>query len=405
MVRVAVSGLGLATVIVILTLLGTTRGPAPVASAQQQTFAIEGVISNGSAGGSVTDGLTVTLHVDRATGSENILTTSDDQGRFRFDDVLYEPESRYGVSLRFQGAVYGKDIDLAADDSSDPVLITVYDATTDDAIVSVTSASLLFTEVNRASQTIVTLEIIRLLNDSDTAYVPGAEPMQLLRFGLPPGATNLQLDTLLIGADFAQVDLGFALFASVPPGEHEIMFSYEFPYTGDEITLEKSYRYGADTVRVLAPFETVAIRSDQLGPVESVTIGERPYQIIESSGIGRGERITVQIGGLPSATAGDRVSRRLDGVRFEYAAPAALVVLMVGLLVYGGFWKRRRSAVEESVASGDREAERETIHQMIAELRESFESGTMGEDDYRRRLSVLNSQLTALGQYPISGRR
>lgn len=398
MVRVAVSGLGLATVLVILTLLGTTRGPAPVASAQQQTFAIEGVIINGSIGGSVADGLTVTLHVDSAIGSENILTTSDDQGRFQFNDVLYEPESAYGVSLRFQGAVYGKDIDLA-DDSTDLVLITVYDATTDDAVVSVTSASLLFTEVNRASQTIVTLEIIRLLNASDTAYVPGNEPMQLLRFGLPPGATNLQLDTLLIGADFAQVDLGFALFASIPPGEHEIMFSYEFPYLDSEFTLEKSYRYGADTIRVLAPFETVAIRSDQLGPVESVTIGERPYQIIESGGIRRGEKITVQLGGLPSATAGDRVSRNLDGIRFEYVAPVALVMLMVSLLVYGGFWKRHRSAAEELVTSDDQEAERETIHQMIAELRESFESGNLSEDGYRRRLAVLNSQLTALAQH------
>ena len=404
MVRVAVSGLGLAAVLAILTLLGTTRGPASVASAQQQTVAIEGVVSNGSIGGSVTDGLTVTLHVDTAAGSENILTTLDDQGRFRFDDVVYEPESAYGVSLRFQGAVYGKDIDLA-DGSSDSVLITVFDSTTDDAVVSVTSASLLFTEVNRASQTIVTLEIIRLLNSSDTAYVPGTEPMQLLRFGLPPGATNFQLDTRLIGADFAQVDLGFALFASIPPGEHEIMFSYEFPYLDAEFALEKSYRYGADTVRILAPFETVAIRSDQLGPVESVTIGERPYQIIESGGIGRGEKITVLIGGLPSATAGDRVSKNLDGIRYEYVAPAALVAVMIGLLVYGSFWKRRKSAVEELAPSDDNEAERETIHQMIAELRESLESGNLSEDDYRRRLSVLNSQLTALGHYPVSGRR
>jgi len=227
--------------------------------------------------------------------------------------------------------------------------------------------------------------------------------MQLLRFGLPVGATNLQLDTRLIGADFAKVDLGFALFASVPPGEHEIMFSYDFPFPGDEFTLEKSYRYGADIIRVLAPLETVAIRSDHLGPVASVTIGERPYQIIESGGIERGGRITVQLGGLPAATAVDRVSRNLDSIRFEYAAPAALVTLMIGLVVYGGFWKRRRSNGEASAASSEQVAERETIHQMIAELQETFEKGSLQEDDYRRRLAILNSQLTSLGQYPNSG--
>jgi hypothetical protein len=137
--------------------------------------------------------------------------------------------------------------------------------------------------------------------------------------------------------------------------------------------------------------------------VDSVTIGERPYQIIESGGIERGERITVQLGGLPAATAADRVSRNLDSIRLEYAAPAALVTLMIGLVVYGGFWKRRRSNGEASAASSELVVERETIHQMIAELRETFEKGSLQEDDYRRRLAILNSQLTSLGQYPNSG--
>ncbi|MFP6567260.1 MAG: hypothetical protein VB961_08250, partial [Dehalococcoidia bacterium] len=77
--------------------------------------------------------------------------------------------------------------------------------------------------------------------------------------------------------------------------------------------------------------------------------------------------------------------------------------LMIGLVVYGGFWKRRRSNGEASAASSEHVAERETIHQMIAELQETFEQGSLREDDYRRRLAILNSQLTSLGQYPNSG--
>lgn len=390
------SGFGLKTVLLALTLLGAALLPTRTASAQQPV--VEGLISHGSPGGKVPEGLTVTLHQVKAGGSEQIQTTSDDQGRFRFHDVVHEPDASYGVSVRYQGAMYGTDIDWT---SAEPqtVAITVYDSTSDDRVVSVSSASLLFASVDRAAQTIRALEIIRLANNTDLAYVPGDQPMQLLRFGLPPGAADLQLDTLLLGADFAQVDLGFALFASVPPGEHEIMFSYDFPYTGKEYTLEKSYRYGADTIRVLAPFETVAIRSDKLGPAESVTIGERPYQVMESSGIGRGERITVQIGGLPASTVVDRATGNLDGVRFEYAAPAALVALMAGLLVYGAFWRRRTSTLNAPAAPDDENAQRDTIHQMIAELREDFESRLLDEDEYRRRLAVLNSQLTALGRY------
>jgi hypothetical protein len=396
-VRAVVSRLGLAVALTMLTLLGLLHNSPSRVSAQSQPLTIKGTIFNGSADGGDVAGLPVTLHRISILGPDDVQTVSNDEGGFSFDGVIYDPALNYGVSVRYQSAIYGTDVDLSA---GSPALltITVFDATTDDSVVSAVSASLLFASVDRANQTIAALEILRLANNSDRAYVPGNEPMQLLRFGLPDGATNLQLDTLLIGADFAQVDLGFALFASVPPGEHEIMFSYEFPYVDDEFTLEKSYRYGADTIRILAPFEAVAIRSDQLGPVESVTIGERPYQIIESTGIGRGEGIIVQIGGLPSATAVDRVSRNWGGIRFEWAAPVALVMLMFGLLLYGGFMKRRRAVAGDLPGPELEDSERETIHQMIDEVRESFESGNLNEDDYRRRLSVLNSQLTALSR-------
>ncbi len=389
--------MGLAIFLVALASTSVVLHKTDGVAAQNLGIVVEGTISNGTVGGASVAALTVTLHRMSAIGRDDLGTTTGDDGEFRFDDVVYDSELSYGVSVRFQDAIYGTDIDLSAGSVS-PVNIVVFDATTDDSVISASSASLLFASVDRATQTVATLEILRLNNSSDHAYVPGDEPARLLRFGLPSGATNLQVDTLLIGADFAQIDLGFALFASVPPGEHELMISYEFPYPGDEFTLEKSYRYGADTVRVLAPVETLAIRSDQLGPVEAVTIGERSYQIIESGGIGRGEGITVQLGGLPSANAVERVSQNLDGIRFEYAAPVALVMLMIGLLVYGGFVKTRRSSAEVLAGPVNDNVERETIHQMIAELQDSFETGKLEEDDYRRRLSVLNAQLTALSK-------
>ena len=219
--------------------------------AQAQTRVVEGSIFNATQGGGGVGGLPVTLHQISALGPLNLQTDSDDQGRFRFEDISFDPARAYGVSVRYQGAIYGTDLDLS-EGSPPPLRITIYDASSDDTIVSVASASLLLASVDRANQTVAALEIVNLANGSDHAYVPGADPMQLLRFGLPPGATGLQVDTRLIDADYAQVDRGFALFASVPPGEHQLTFSYRFPYEGDELTLEKSYRYGAGNIRVLA---------------------------------------------------------------------------------------------------------------------------------------------------------
>ena len=372
-----------------------------VTHAQSQLRTVEGIVQNATPGGAAVSEQTVTLHRVTATGFDDLTTTTDGTGAFIFADFEYSPDVSYGVSVRYQEAIYGTDLDLV-DGSAEMVVLTVYDGTSDDGIVSAGSASLLLADADPSDQTLAALEIIRLVNRSDRAYVPGDGVMELLRFGLPPEASGLVLDTQLIGADYVQVDRGFALLASVPPGEHEIMFSYRFPYEASDFTLEKTYRYGADTVRILAPEEVVSISSASLGDPGPVTIGERQYQVVEGEGLTRGAAISIDLDGLPMASAGQQIGNRLPDLRFEYTATAALVALMVGLLVYGAVWKTdRRSRSEETEGDGDesfvpQDDERVVLGQMIGDLTASYEAGQLTESDYRRRLSVLNARLTSL---------
>ena len=319
-----------------------------------QTRTVSGAITNATAnGGSVSD-VTVTLHRVSDAGFDNLTATTDDGGAFIFTGVEYDPNLAYGVSVRYDDTIYGTDLDLS-NGSADDVRLTVYDGTSDDAVVSTGVASLLLADADPSDQTMAALEIVHLVNRSDKAYVPGDGVMELLRFGLPPGATGLTLDTRLIGADFVQVDRGFALMASVPPGEHEIMYSYRFPYESAEFTLEKTYRYGGDSVRVLAPEEVASISAPPLGEPARTLIGERQYTVIEGGNLERERRVSIELGDLPTASAARRAVGGLDGVRFEYAAPAALILLMVALLVYGAVWRTDagRETAPESPAAGD----------------------------------------------------
>ena len=370
------------------------------AHAQSQLRTVDGVVQNATPGGGTVSEQTVTLHRVTATGFDDLTTTTDSDGAFTFSDFEYSPGVSYGVSVRYQDAIYGTDLDLA-DGSPEPVVLTVYDGTSDDGIVSAGSASLLLADADPSDQTLAALEIIRLVNRSDRAYVPGDGVMELLRFGLPQGTSNLVLDTPLIGADYVQVDRGFALLASVPPGEHEIMFSYRFPYEASRFSLEKSYRYGADKVRILAPEEVVSISSATLGQPSPVTIGERQYQVVEAEGLTRGAAISIDLDGLPMASAGQQIGNRLPDLRFEYTATAVLVALMAGLLIYGAVWKTDRTSRPETKAARvetpqHQDDERVIIGQMIDDLTASYEAGSLTESDYRQRLRVLNARLTAL---------
>ena len=381
-----------------------------VVHAQTQFRTVEGMVRNATLDGESVSDQTVTLHRVTSMGFDDLTTTTDGTGAFSFADFEYNSAVSYGVSVRYQDAIYGTDLDLA-NGSPEPVVLTVYDGTSDDGIVSATSASLLLADADDSDQTLAALEIIRLANRSDRTYVPGEGVMELLRFGLPPGATDLVLDTALIGADYVQVDRGFALLASIPPGEHEVMFSYRFPYEASRFTLEKSYRYGADKVRILAPEEVVSIASASLGPPSPVTIGERQYQVVESEGLTRGASVSIDLDGLPMASAGQRVGDSLPDVKFEYAAPAALIALMLGLLIYGAVWKTNGASQQPPLPQGevwgegvgaDREDfqpdddERAVIRMMIEDLTASHEAGSLTESDYRQRLRVLNSRLMAL---------
>ena len=371
-----------------------------IVHAQTQLRTVEGIVQNATSGGGAVSDQTVTLHRVTSTGFDDLTTMTDGTGAFSFTDFEYNPAVSYGVSVRYQDAIYGTDLDLA-DGSPEPVTLTVYNGTSDDGIVSAGSASLLLADADPSDQTLAALEIIRLVNRSDRAYVPGEGVMELLRFGLPPGASDLVLDTPLIGADYVQVDRGFALLASIPPGVHEIMFSYRFPYEASRFTIEKSYRYGADKVRILAPEEVVSLSSPSLGPPSPVTIGERQYQVVEAEGLTRGAAVSIDLDGLPMTSAGQRIGNRFPDLHFEYAAPATLVVLMIGLLIYGAIWKTQRAIPSGhatfkggSLQSDDDESA--VIRTMIEDLKTSYESGTLAESDYRQRLRVLNARLTEL---------
>ena len=343
----------LALALAIMVAAAPASALSPSAFAQQTPITVEGRVTNGTSGGGDTGGLTVVLHRDSSTRHEDSEAVTDFAGRFRFDGVEYDAALAYGLSVTYQSALYGVNVDLSAG-SPPAVEIFVYEATSDDDALSAASASVLYASADESTRSVAVLEIIRLVNGSDRTYVPGPEPMDLVRFGLPPGAGRLRVDTRLASADFVQVDRGFALIASIPPGEHEILYTYEFPYSGQALEYGKSFNYGAGHLRVLAPVDVLRISSGRLGGPKTTLIGQREYHLLEATGIERGASIDLLLEDLPQPRLAGRVRQQLDGIRFELAAPVALAVLMAGVIAYA-LWRRSRVRDEavDSAAGAD----------------------------------------------------
>ena len=370
-------------------------GHAAPTLAQEHPLVVDGQVVNATPGGGDTSGLAVVLHQQGLSISRTLETVTGGEGAFRFDDVVFDASVAYGLSVMYQGALYWKDLNLS-EGSSTPVSLEVYDAVDSTEVLHATSVSVVLAQAEIDSQTILAMEITQVVNNTSFTYVPGPEPMNLLRFALPPGAQDLQVDSGLLDAEFLQVDRGFALLTSVPPGQHQVMYTYRFPYSGEEATFTKSLLYGAQDLRILAPEDSGTLSSAQLEGPESVTIGERSYQLLQASDLPRGARISVDMQVLAQMPQADRLGGWVDGVRFEYVGPTALGLLMVIVL---GYALGRRARGLGSDIGGVEEAsagqELQVVSRMLTDLERSYRGGHLSEEEYRRRHTVLTARLAS----------
>ena len=354
---------------------------------------VEGVIVNGTPGADKPVGISVALHTNKLDEGVNLVQTfTGSDGSFRFTDVEVIKEALYGISVIYKGATYAIGIELAF--VSDPVEIVVYDPTSSDEVISISRASLLFTNADIAAQRVSVMEMVTLRNDSDFTYTPGDGPMELLRFGLPVGSDQLVVDTGLEQADWVQVDRGFALLASVPPGDHEIMYSYRVPYSEDSLSFTKKWRYGAQDLRIVVPAGLFDFTTDLGMPTQVMDIGGLNYDVQEAINIGRGQVTEVSLTGFPRPTFTQTLSHNFNSVRYEYTGPVGLaLILFAGAML--GTWRtlrfRRRTA--GWFPGSD---ERQVIEDLITELNIRYESGAITGQEHRRRLDTLSRRLGAL---------
>lgn len=380
--------------------IGVILSQSYLLASEPENYRVNGKIKNGSSNGEIPAGLSVALHsehLEKGAGMFHTFTEAD--GSFEFPAIEVEEDTLYGVSVIHQGATYTQNVN-PSDGAS--VEIEVFDAVDSDDVVAGFNASVLFTNVDPMTRRVSIMEMITLINESRLTYVPAGGPMDLLRFGLPAGSDQLIVDTNLPGADWIQVDRGFALIASVPPGKHEVMYVYSVPYENSFLEYEKTWRYGTSSLRVVSEEDLVEFQTDLGVDYQSVEIGGIDYRVQEAPDIQRGLKTMFRLTDLPAPTFRQSLSQGYNAMRYEFVGPVSLAILLsVGGLY--GTWRvvqiRRRSLADRRgwFPGSD---ERQVIEDMISELDFLLEEGSLGIDEHRRRSEILNRRLLAI---PVEG--
>ena len=381
--------------------------------AQDQGVTVTGRVINGTAGEMDPAGLDVTLHIIGNSGEVDILTTTtDDNGRFRFQDTGTGGDATYAVTASYQDVSYSRNLVSSA--LAEPMELTVYEATDDIGVIQVDADVLLIRGADGDEGRLIAFEVISLVNGGDRTFVPDlAQPrnMNFLRFSIPTGTMDLEVSSDLPGGQIVTVGSGFALTAPVTPGSHQVAYTYRISYTGTDVHLSHSFPMGAETFRFLMADTLGSLRdSDILVSLPPADEAGMLYRVWGASGLEPGDRVNVEMGDLPQPGPLQRLGDVLmDGPYLKIGIPSAVGFVLAALLLYGMAFRRPEKAtasgtgfedlVEAQTANGPEsplEADRRALVERIARLDDLYEQGEMSQSDYDQHRQEMKAQLLRL---------
>ena len=386
----------LAILLITTVLVSFVPGGSPIANAQAPPTEIIGIVVNGTEGGVVPADLEVLLlTVDDAAGQiiEQDPTTVNADGTFSFGNLISSP----GITFRVvaNAGKFTPSVDLSSVDDWSNVRLTIYDETASLDDITLSSYVMMIPTIDAQSRQAGILTVVNVNNTGDMVWIPDLEDpgltgLDLLRFNLLDGFSDLSVESELPAGNILQIDTGFAMTNPIPPGEAAILMSYIIGYSGDGFDFTLKLPYGLDQVRLLLPDGGGTISGEGLGEIASVVVAENVFNSVEGNDYPAGSELVITFSGMPQPTLLQSVSDFFQGRTYVIVIIWIVGIALLGILGYAMYssrkgGRRRDDTAEVFASRGDVVAE-------IAALDEAFESDEIEEGTYRDRRDDLKQQ-------------
>ena len=314
-----------------------------------------GVLTNGTLSAPVAS-QKVTLQLSLSGAVKDLATTTTTAtGAFTFSGVDAGPASLGGtwaVYTTYQGGLYSSaPLTVKAGQSVDGSF-AVYDATQDSSNLRVSIATILVRAPDATHGLVGVGEFFTIENTGKTAFV-GQAPSgagattampSLLRFSVPASAINLSTGVGFFNTQIIQISTGFAVTATVPPGQSQFAFAFQMPYTGTALAIPFKAEYPAAQVVALVPPNMLVRDTSGLTAQGIVTAFGARYQVFSANGVAHDSQLAVNLYDLPQA--GERQDLNTTALLWLAAALAALLALLAGAVCLA--WRAGRGAGADS---------------------------------------------------------
>jgi hypothetical protein len=375
---------------------------------------VEGQLVNGTAGGQDPgSGLTVLLRVYRGEVEEETLeTTTDAEGRFRFDGLDTDASLEYWPEAVYEGVSFSsaEPLQFGGEPITVSTTIMVYETTDDDSAIRLGSVHIIaesFGQVLRIS------EIHLLGNTGDRVYVgPDGDAGQgeTIFVPLPEQGVGVAFGEGVAADRFVEVEGGLADTAPVLPGSESslIFFSYHLMVTGETVPLERRFSYPVTSLNILVAQPGLTLNSEQLQSMGIELFQGREYELHIAQSLAADAPLVMEF--VPVETVGGAETSGMPPASGQGVAGAAtrgnqhlLLPIGVGLAalaVLGAvLYPQVTCRATHGPASGPNLSKDPEARRLVAELaslEDSFQAGDLDGATYERQRSDLYQELRSL---------
>lgn len=304
------------------------------AVAGADAMSIEGVVENGTAGGTPVAGTEVVLRGGKDGGLIPIAqAVTDDRGHFLFANLSAEPGMVYLPGANRQGVHYPGPRLRPEAGASARVKITVYDAV---AAPSPLVAERCDIEVRADGGVLEVTESLLVSNPTLTTFVGGTSPATTLKLRIPDGYDVVTFAGEFFGRRFAVADKGLTTDMPWLPGKFDLRYTYHLPVPDGQTTFERALDLPCSRVRIRVQSASADRVTCSLARAADAGDGSIVFESPPGT-MAAGEQVRLTLGGLPT-----------PWIRFgRWVALAVLVCLVLVTLFYRRIQLPEREAPAE----------------------------------------------------------
>ena len=255
---------------------------------------------------------------------------------FEFNKVIIDETFTYFLMITHQDIptiVFIEDIDDPKD-----IIVTVYDRVFTPKDIDVIDYSIMIPHISPESDIISVLGLISFTNNSNSTYFadltdPNTSGLNLLRFSLPENFENLSVDSDLPPGNVMQIPTGFALSNPVPPGQHQILYSYSMPRNTGSIKYNIRLPFGSERFKMLVPQKS-KIETDYNLLEDSTLVDDKTYEILQGQDIGKGEVIVIDLINITKPGAWKKITFFVEKNSVPFFVGSATGLILIFILIF-----------------------------------------------------------------------